>query len=68
MNRRSAVGLALSVAGLGVLVALAAVATALELDGSSRIVVTAVIVFAIAGASALVGAAAVRGNRGQEQP
>ncbi|NED10437.1 hypothetical protein [Streptomyces sp. SID9124] len=68
MNRRSAAGLALSVAGFGVLVALAAVAAALELDGSVRIVVTAVIVCAIAGASALVGAAAVRGGRGQGRP
>ncbi|MEV8389947.1 MULTISPECIES: hypothetical protein [unclassified Streptomyces] len=60
---RSTAGTALSVAGLCVLIALAAVATAMNLSGMVRIAVIAVLVRAIAGATAVVGASAVSSIR-----
>ncbi|WP_340377986.1 hypothetical protein U5640_25055 [Streptomyces sp. SS7] len=63
MNRRSTVGIALSVAGLCALIALAAVSAALELSGAVRMGVVAVLVCAIAGAAAVLGASVVSGNR-----
>ncbi|KUN84428.1 hypothetical protein [Streptomyces griseoruber] len=63
MNRRSTAGIALSVAGLCALIALAAVSTAFELSGAVRVGVVVVLVCAIAGAAAVLGASVVRSNR-----
>ncbi|MDV9170724.1 hypothetical protein R6V09_11345 [Streptomyces sp. W16] len=63
MNRRNTAGIALSVAGLCVLIALAALATAFELSGAVRVAVVALLVCAIAGAAAVVGSSVARSNR-----
>jgi len=63
MNRRSTAGIALSVAGLCVLIALAALSTAFELSGAVRIAVIVLLVCGIAGAAAVVASSVARSNR-----
>ncbi|MFJ5558288.1 hypothetical protein ACIQCD_12965 [Streptomyces sp. NPDC093250] len=63
MNRRSQVGIASAVAGLSALIAQGVVMTTMNLSGGVRIGVTAVLVLALAGGMAVVGATVARSRR-----
>ncbi|MBD0706878.1 MULTISPECIES: hypothetical protein [unclassified Streptomyces] len=64
MKSSNQTGVALPVTVLCVLIALGAVAAALTLSGAARISAVAVLVVALAGAMALLGAAKARDTRG----
>ncbi|MEU5521114.1 hypothetical protein ABZ759_10680 [Streptomyces sp. NPDC047860] len=63
MNSRSQVGIASAVPGLCALIALGVVMTTMNLSGGVRIGVTAVLVLALAGGMAVVGATVARSRR-----
>ncbi|MFI2032952.1 hypothetical protein [Streptomyces buecherae] len=63
MNTRSQSGIALAMAGLCALIALGLVMATMQLAGTVRIGVTAVLVVALAGSMAVVGAAMARCRR-----
>ncbi|MFE6416950.1 hypothetical protein ACFVN4_00540 [Streptomyces rochei] len=63
MNTRSQSGITLAMAGLCALIALGLVMATMILSGGIRIGVTAVLVLALAGGMAVVGAAVARSRR-----
>ncbi|MFY4722026.1 hypothetical protein [Streptomyces sp. LaBMicrA B280] len=63
MNSRSQLGITSAMAGLCALIALGVVMATMNLSGGVRIGVTAVLVLALAGAMAGVGAAVARSRR-----
>ncbi|MDL2075373.1 hypothetical protein QNN03_02835 [Streptomyces sp. GXMU-J15] len=63
MNSRSQLGVTSTVAGLCALIAVGAVMATTNLSGGVRIGVTAVLVLALAGVMAVVGAAVARSRR-----
>ncbi|MDV6288922.1 hypothetical protein R2F25_17260 [Streptomyces sp. UP1A-1] len=63
MNTRSQSGITLAMVSLCALIALGLVMTTMNLSGGVRIGVTAVLVLALAGGMAVVGAAVARSRR-----